>query len=110
MDAYGFVNCWKREKNELLEVFTNLEQESAVTKKIALMQLSQEQSAMLRSILDDVLTDTLYSFLLGLDGSASIGGVQQTYQLYDELGNSIYDTGELSSEAFEQFRGESEQY
>jgi hypothetical protein len=51
-----------------------------------------------------VLTDTFYTLLLGLDGSASIGGIQQTYKIYGEDGKLISDCGEIEAEAAEAFQ------
>ena len=38
------------------------------------MDLSPEQTQLLREMLDVFTTDTLYTLLLGLDGSAALGG------------------------------------
>ena len=51
-------------------------------------------------------TDAFYTLLLGLDGAASIGDVQQMYQIRDEKGNPILDSGDLEVEAWEQFHGD----
>jgi hypothetical protein len=53
---------------------------------------------------DGVLTDAFYTLLLGLDGSASIGGVQQCYDLRDESGDKITGDGELEAAAFTHFQ------
>jgi len=41
------------------------------------MDLSPEQTQLLREMLDVFTTDTLYTLLLGLDGSAALGGDQR---------------------------------
>ena len=53
--------------------------------------------------LDAALTDILYTLLLGLDGSAQLGGVQETFRIYDEAGSLISDCGDLEAAAYEQF-------
>ena len=39
--------------------------------------------AELTKYVDDILKETIYGILLGIDGEASIGGIQQTYKLYE---------------------------
>jgi hypothetical protein len=53
--------------------------------------------------LDTALIDVLYTLLLGLDGSAQIGGVQEVFQIRDEAGNLISNCGEIEAAAYEQF-------
>ena len=106
MNASEFVANWKRTKDELLETFIDNESESDVVTKIASMRLMPEQSNIMRSVLDSVLTDAFYTLLLGFDGTASIGGIQQPYQIRDESGNLISECGDLEAEAWEQFHGD----
>ena len=55
--------------------------------------------------IDQALTDAFYTLLLGLDGSASLGGVQQGYRVQDETGCTIScGNGELEEHAFEAFQ------
>jgi len=51
-----------------------------------------------------MLTDVFYSILLGLDGAANIGGIQQQYKIYDENNNLI--SGDFEGAAYEIFHGE----
>ena len=37
----------------------------------------------------------MYTILLGLDGEASIGGIQQSYKIVDESGCEISNCGEI---------------
>lgn len=53
----------------------------------------------MKKILDDSFTDIFYSILLGLDGCASIGGIQEMYDLKDEKGNQL--SGEIEGYAYE---------
>ena len=57
----------------------------------------------LKEAIDSSLTDTYYTVLLALDGSTGIGGMQHTFQIFDEDKNLISECGELESEAYEQF-------
>lgn len=106
MDAKDFAECWKKERDYLLELYTSGQEETAVSDLIEKMGLSSEQKEQMKSVVDQVLTDTFYTLLLGLDGSASIGGIQHTFKIYDEDNNLISDCGELEPEAWEQFHGE----
>jgi hypothetical protein len=69
------------------------------------MELTDEQNTQLRSVLDAVITDTIYTLLLGLDGSATIGDNQHLYKIYDENDQLISDGGNLEAEAWSQFHG-----
>ncbi len=105
MDAHEFVACWKREKETLLKTFQDSSTESKVSSAIASLNLSQEHLKTMNEILDTVLTDAFNSLLLGLDGDASIGGVQETYKIYDEQDRLISDCGDIEAAAWEQFYG-----
>ena len=57
----------------------------------------------LLQLLDTVMTESWYTMLLALDGSASLDGTQMTYELRDEDGNILNECGELESAAWEVF-------
>ncbi|CAN5850756.1 hypothetical protein BH24DEI2_BH24DEI2_03930 [soil metagenome] len=67
------------------------------------MTLDARRQETLERIIDGVLTDVFYTFLLGLDGAASLGEKQVVYRLYDEEENEL--TGELEGLAWEHFYG-----
>jgi hypothetical protein len=71
--------------------------------KIDNLGLTVEQMRKMKSIIDTVLTDAMYTILLGLDGETSIGNVQQTYELYDENGCKLTNCGEIEQYAYEYF-------
>lgn len=102
MDAHEFVSCWKREKESYLSFVQS--GEGLAGKQFAAIGLPPEQRAKLWAALDTALTDVFYTLLLGLDGSAQVGGTQETFRIYDEAGNLISDCGELETEAYEQFQ------
>ena len=52
------------------------------------------------------MDDTLYSILLGLDGSASIGDSQESFKIFDEDNNLISEGGDLEGLAYEYFHGD----
>ncbi|MDZ5603815.1 hypothetical protein SJI00_13615 [Pseudomonas sp. RP23018S] len=100
MDAQQFVALWKAEKAAAVQsLHTPATQVSA---QLAAMQLSEVQTRQLHALLDGVLTDVMYTLLLGLDGCASIGGEQHDFSLRNEAGEPIDG---LQSEAYEQFHG-----
>lgn len=101
MPAKQFVAHWKAEKAHLLR--RALEPGSLVAEQLAALALSDTQRVQLERALDTLLSDTLYTLLLGLDGCAEIGGEQQTYSITDESGAML---GSLESEAYEQFHGD----
>ena len=105
MTPQEFAACVAREKEGLLATYFDLESGSAVSSKISAMELSAGQSKVLRTILDGALTDAFYTLLLGLDGAASIGGVQSAYELRAEDG-TLLTGGELDGAAWEQFHGD----
>ena len=68
------------------------------------LDLNHDQKLVFREFVSTLLTDTMYTILLGLDGSASIGdGPQETYTIFDEQGNKVSECGELEAEAYEYF-------
>jgi len=104
MNAKEFVGLWKSEKEEQLKLYLSRGGESEVSSKIEKMNLSETQMNQLANILDDVLTDTYTTMLCGLDGSASIGGIQQEYSIHDENGIPIESCGDIEAEVYEQFQ------
>ena len=68
------------------------------------LNLTQEQKVCLPDFLDALLTDVLYTVLLGLDGAFQIGEKQVVYSVLDEEGGKICgEMGEVESFAYEYF-------
>jgi hypothetical protein len=101
MDAFQLVSLWKTEKDSYLSSLR--QSDGLAARQIQEIGLSFEQHEKLWGALDTALTDVLYTLLLGLDGSAQIGGVQETFQIRDEAGNLISNCGEIEAAAYEQF-------
>ena len=101
MTPEKFVALWKSEKALMLQLFMDGSGTTAAAKQIQAMQLTPDQMDKLRAVIDTVLTDAMYTLLLALDGEASIGEVQQTYELKSEDGTVL--TGQLEAEAWKQF-------
>ncbi len=68
------------------------------------MGLSSEQTGQLQSLLGAFATDVMYTLLLGLDGSASLGSDQRSYTLLDEDGSVIAKEGDLEAAAYAWFQ------
>lgn len=93
--------------NEKTDYFNNCFDETAdlyVSGRIKDLNLSDEQKEIMKKVVDGILTDVFYTILLGIDGSASIGGFQYGYKLYDEDGNLLTDCGEIEGFASEYFQ------
>ncbi len=103
MNADDFARLCRIEKDSLLHAYFDEGVDTAVGVHIREMQLDGERLALLRDTLDGVLTDAFYGILLSLDGAASIGGVQQCFELRDESGDKIGGNGALESAAFSHF-------
>ena len=102
MTSEEFVKGFYLEKKKLLELYFSPNATSLVGMQINDLKLSAEQAAKFKSILDDALTDICYDILLGLDGMAQIGGIQESYEIYDESGNEI-TSNEIEGYAWEYF-------
>jgi len=102
MDAREFASRWKREKDSYLELVQAGEVRAG--QQFLDLRLSEEQQSQLWSALDTALTDVFYTLLLGLDGCAQIGGVQETFRIYNEAGSLVSECGDLEAAAYEQFQ------
>lgn len=103
MTSKEFVELFYVEKKEILKRYFNNPRGTKVSSEIDGLGLTTEQMVKMQSILNTVITDVMYTILLGLDGEASIGNVQQTYELYDESGSKLTDCGEIEAYAYEYF-------
>jgi hypothetical protein len=108
MTTEEFVKNFYLEKQEILRsAFENQsENKTLVSTKIAKLNLNEAQIEQLKNIISNLLTDIFYTILLGLDGSASIGGSQQSFKIYDEEEQLISDNGDLEGYAYEYFHGQ----
>jgi len=104
MNAEEFVTIFKKEKDSLLNDYIN-SQGTMVSKLISDLKLNKKQKNIIEKIVNEILTDAFYTILLGLDGSANIGGVQQIYKIYDENENLISDCGDIEAATYEFFLG-----
>jgi hypothetical protein len=103
MNADDFARQCRAEKDALLASYFDKNADTQVGVEIRNMNFVEPKLAALRQILDGVLTDAFYTLLLGLDGAASIGEVQQCFDLRDESGERITGNGQLEAAAFVHF-------
>jgi hypothetical protein len=102
MTTEEFVKAFYTEKQNFLKEYLSENSETEVGELIKLLNLTDQQNEILKKVLDSSFTDIFYTILLGLDGSASIGGIQEMYELKDEDGNQL--SGEIEGYAYEYFR------
>jgi hypothetical protein len=103
MTAKDFVELFYTEKNDMIRQYFDNPQETEVGVELANLGLTAEQTEEMKNIINRVLRDTMYTILLGLDGEASIGGIQETYKLFDESGYELTGSGEIELHADEFF-------
>ena len=111
MTTEDFVRSFKVQKEEMLEIYFS-ESPTAAKSSVAhvgtyvrSLRLNAEQSQTMRKILDMALTDAFYSILLGFDGCARIGNMeQQSFQVRSEDGSLVCrGDGKLEGIAYECF-------
>lgn len=102
MTPEEFVKIFYTEKQDQLNNYLN-KQNSYVSTLINKLNPNEEQKGIIREMIDTILTDTYYTLLLGIDGAANIGGVQQSYKLLDQKENKLTGSGEIEGFAYEYF-------
>lgn len=102
MNTEEFVRAFYTEKQYFLKEYLSNNAESEVGQSIQSLNLTDLQTEIMKKIMDNTLTDVFYTILLGLDGCASIGGIQEIYDLKDENGNQL--SGEIEGYAYHYFR------
>lgn len=109
MPEEDFVKGFYELKTNLLKSYfdpyqNNYSGASSVAQLIESLDIDSGKTSVLYKILDNVLTDALYTILLGLDGEASIGdNNQQVFRLFDEKDNDLTGSGEIEGCAWKYF-------
>ena len=104
MTQQEFVLRFRQERDEMLASYALEVPKTYVGKLLRDAQLNDSQREKVAEALEAALTDAFYTVLLGLDGCAAIGGVQQSYRIEDESGAAVCKgDGSLESQAFEAF-------
>ena len=101
MNTEDFVKAFYSEKKYFLEEYLSENPETEVGQLIKSLNLTDKQNEIMGRVMDSTLTDVFYTILLGLDGCASIGGIQKMYDLKDENGNQL--SGKIEGYAYEYF-------
>ena len=107
MTPEDFANEFKILKSQLVDDYFSTDSEISRVGNLNEAGLSENQISIVRTLVDEALTDALYTVLLGLDGCASIGNVQHSYVLRDEEERLLSGGGDLEASAWEVFHGES---
>ena len=101
MNTDELVKAFYNEKHNLLKEYLSENSETEIRQLIKSLNLTNKQNEIMGKILDTSLTGTFYTVLLDLNGSASIGGKQELYNLKDQKGNQL--SGEIEGIAYEYF-------
>jgi hypothetical protein len=100
VNAEAFAKAWKDE----MGVYLN---DEYLTMKASMLGLNDSDIQRFKPMIEEVLGDAFYTLLLGLDGAASIGGIQVDYEIKNESGELIVGgKGDLEAIAWRFFRSE----
>ncbi len=102
MNTEEFVKAFYIEKQDFLKEYLSKNPESVVGQLIKSLKLTEQQTKIMEKIMNNSLTDVFYTILMGLDGSASIGGIQESYDLKDGKGNRL--SGDIEGHVYEYFQ------
>lgn len=106
MGSKEFALAVREERDVLLSTFTDPAAGSAVATHLIAANLTSNQRIEALAAIEAAVTDTLYSLLLALDGSAFLGGRQQSFVLSGEGGEIIANgDGRLEAAAWDAFYG-----
>ena len=107
MTGAEFVRLCRAEKDDILQEYFSPASGSEAAERIRALIASGTDRDALLTLIDLVMTESWYRLLLGLDGAASLGGTQMTYQVLDADGTLLNECGELEESAFAYFQEES---
>lgn len=102
MSPEKFAKGFYKEKESLLDFYINPENETEVGDLIKSMNLDEKGRERIKQVINGVLKDGFYTILLGINGAAQIGGIQENYKLTDEQNNELTG-GEIEAYAWEYF-------
>lgn len=108
MTTEEFVQGFYRERQYQLQLTLDWLAQADGAAAIQHVKLAGGQTITVQDLLETVLTNAFYSMLLGLEGSASIGGHQNRYEVRDPAGNSLND-GDLGGYAWQYFQNDGEE-
>lgn len=109
MTPEDFVQRFAKERLNLLQIYTRPHPPNDGTQvsiDIDALNLTAEQKEGMKNIVDGILTDVFFTVLCGLDGSGTIGGVQEVYRVYSEDDVPLVTgNGEIEALAWEYLHG-----
>lgn len=103
MTAKDFVELCFKNKEEVLRLYFSENIQTEVGRQIDELVKKGTNKDELKEIIDLVLKETYYGFLLALDGSAQLGDVQRDYKVYDDENNLLNPCGDFEAEASDIF-------
>ena len=103
MDSHEFVTLCRVEKDRILRSYFDENDDSHVGSLIRNLNLDAPQQDQLKEIVSGVLSESIFTLLVALDGNGTLGGVQQRYVICDESGATFGGDGELSAMAYDTF-------
>lgn len=103
MKADEFVGLMKKEKEMQMEMYFGDLETSLTGIMIAKLVEQGVEIDSIKKLVSNILDETYYGILMGLEGESSIGGEQICYKLFDEDGNSLTGDGILEESAYENF-------
>jgi len=108
MKSREFVKAFYTEKQHFIKEYLSKDSETEAGALIKSLNLTEQQTEIMKRVLDSSFTDILYTILLGLDGCNPIGNLeQQQYTILDENKNQICgkeQLGEIEALAYEYFQ------
>ncbi len=103
MNGKDFVKlCFEEKENSLKQYFDD-SYKTDVGKRINTLIESGANKEELYELINLILKETYYTILLALDGEASLGGKQLSYELLNQDGSVINQCGEIEAEAYKYF-------
>ena len=103
MTGEQFVKLCYDEKEAFLSEYSRDGAQTIVAEKLRSLFEKGIEKDELYELLNLVLNENYYTLLLGLDGEAALGNVQNAYKLYDEDGNLLNECGEIEEAAYRYF-------
>ena len=102
-----FVKACYIEKQNFLKEYLSENSKTDVAQLINALNLNDQQTEIMKKVLDGSFTDIFYTILLGLDGCAAIGDmVQQQFTILDKNNNQVcgeQQLGEIQAFAYKYF-------
>ena len=107
MKTEEFVKAFYTEKQDFLKEYLSDSPKTEAGHLIKSLNLTDQQTEIMKKVLDSSFTDIFYTLLLGFDGSTTIGELeQQQFEIFDENKNQVCGSnliGEVEAYAYKFF-------